>query len=79
MEANNRSPILACGIRGRRSREACTPCREPQDVYSWHSGWVEGTAKRQGHEYSLDALTPADIDEYKASKLNRPHLPKLKT
>ena len=41
-----------------------------QDIYSWHSGWVEGDAKRQGREYSLGAITPADVAEYKAGKRN---------
>ena len=48
--------------------EAGKSWRPPQDVYSWHSGWVEGDAKRQGREYSLCALTPADVAEYKAGK-----------
>jgi len=42
-------------------------CLASDDAYSWHSGWIEGDAKRQGHEYSLGTLTPADVDEYKAS------------
>ena len=37
-----------------------------QDSYSWHAGWIEGNAKRQGYEYSLGTLTPADVNEYKS-------------
>ena len=33
------------------------------DGYSYHSGYIEGQAKRQGHEYSLGALKPEDVDE----------------
>jgi hypothetical protein len=40
-----------------------------QDAYSWFSGWTEGDAKRQGYEYSLGALTQANIDEYKACSI----------
>ena len=47
-------------------------CWAEHDVCSWRSGWVEGDAKRQGHKYSLGTLTQADVDEYKASKLNPP-------
>jgi ribosome modulation factor len=30
-------------------------------AWSWHSGYIEGDAKRQGFEYSLGTLTPADL------------------
>ena len=41
-------------------------CIADQEAHSWHAGWVEDDAKRQGSEYSLGTLTPADVDEYKA-------------
>ena len=66
----DRQSWLAGFVAGEAGKPAYL-CRAPQDVYSWHSGWVEGDAKRQGHEYSLGALTPADVAEYKAARTTR--------
>ena len=43
------------GVAGRRTQIR-------PDGYSYHSGYIEGQAKRQGREYSLGALKPEDID-----------------
>jgi hypothetical protein len=62
----DRQSWLAGFVAGEAGKPAYL-CQASQDVYSWRSGWVEGAAKRRGHEYSLGTLTQADIDEYKAS------------
>jgi ribosome modulation factor len=43
------------GVAGRRTQIR-------PDGYSYHSGYIEGQAKRQGHEYSLGELKPEDVE-----------------
>lgn len=33
-----------------------TPCPQNLDPFSYFSGWIEGDAKRQGFEHSLEVL-----------------------
>ena len=54
---HDRQSWLAGFVAGEAGKPASLR-RAEQDVYSWHSGWAEGDAKRQGREYSLGALTP---------------------
>jgi hypothetical protein len=52
-------------IRGFRDGAAGRPPSKGgrKDGYSYHSGYIEGSAKRQGHKYSLGTLKPEDIEE----------------
>ena len=61
----DRQSWLAGFVAGEAGKPAYLGWAE-RNVCSWHSGWGEGDAKRQGYEHSLGTLTPADIDEYKA-------------
>jgi hypothetical protein len=63
----DRQSWLAGFVAGEAGRPAYG-CLADHDTYPWHSGWVEGDAKRQGREYSFRTLNPADLDKYKTAR-----------
>lgn len=40
----------------RRLASRCPYAAATTEAWSWHSGWIEGDAKRQGFSYSLGTL-----------------------
>jgi ribosome modulation factor len=43
-----------------RERSSCPYPSASGEASSWQSGFIEGTAKREGREYSLGPLTPEE-------------------